>query len=209
MNSRKLILILCIFTWTFAAQAAKERHYLPVEREDFTAKEKLLNFSIVYAAQWGIYYLTQKQAIKDHGSLENYYTNPFRVRFDNDSFDYNIFQHTLSGQFYYLFYRSQAYTEKGAFFWSFMSSLAFEFTIETVTENPSFQDIYQTPVFGTVAGIGIERLSRYLHGTNNFFAHGLAYLINPLSILPNFSRALIAMPTVTKESAGIMAYYEF
>ena len=147
--------------------------------------------------------------IEKHGSFKNWYTQPFRVRFDNDSFDYNIFKHTLSGQFYYLFYRSQAYSEKNAFFWSFMSSLAFEFTIETVTENPSFQDIYQTPVFGTVTGIGIERLSRYLHSTNNFFAHGLGYLINPLSLLPNFSTAFVAMPTVTKESAGIMAYYEF
>ncbi len=207
----RLVLALILALPSFSLAATEPPHYIPEVRKHIPRKENFLNFGLVYAAQWAVYLYTQRELIEDHGSFDNWTSYPANVRFDNDSFDYNIFKHTLSGQFYYLFYRSQGNTQKNAFFWTFMSSLAFEFTIETVTENPSWQDIYQTPVFGTVAGIGIERLSRYLHRTNNFFAHGLAYLINPLSLLPVFSKEtpVVAMPIVGRRSAGILAVYEF
>lgn len=158
---------------------------MPLELPEISGRAKAANFGAVYAAQWAFYLASQSHEIDSYGSFENWIKYPLRPHYDKDSFDYNLIKHTYSGNLYYLFYRSQGYTEQSAFVWTYISSLAFEFTIETVTERPSLQDIYQTPVFGTVLGYGAERLSRELHSHKNWFSRGLAYLINPFSILPN------------------------
>jgi hypothetical protein len=185
--------------------------YDPVGREEIPIKEKMLNFGAMYGVQWAFYLYSQEEEIRKDGSLENWLTNPFGPRFDKDSFEYNIFKHSLTGNYYYLWYRSRNYNEKDAFFWSFMSSLAFEFTIETVTEVPSYQDIYQTPVFGAVLGIGSEKLSKYLHAKNTWYWHTLGYIINPMTLIPQFAREkkVAAMPLFDKNKIGALVTWEY
>lgn len=184
--------------------------YIPRVRQDFPASEKALNFGVVYAAQW-VYYLTmQKKTIEDHGSFKNWTHNPFSPHFDKDSFDYNIFKHTLTGNYYYLWFRSRGYTETSAFTWTFLSSLAFEFTVETATERPSYQDIYQTPVFGTVVGIGVEKLSRYFHGRDSWWGHTLGYLLNPFTLIPTTEEKEVSLaPFMDRKNVGVLATYRF
>lgn len=149
-----------------------------------SSEEKGYNFATVYAAQWTYYLIVQNKEIKKYGSFENWYKNPFDPHYDRDSFDYNLYKHTLAGHYYYLFYRSRNYTEQNAFIWTYLSSLVFEFTIETVTERPSYQDLYQTPVYGTVLGVGVENLSNYLHDTDTKIGHFFGYLLNPFTLIP-------------------------
>ena len=221
----KLILLFCLLlTFTTQSSFAVEGEeddggtypdYKPVGRETLPVKEELKNFGGLYAAQWAVYLVTQQQTIKDRGSFDNWLHHPFSPRFDRDSFDYNIFKHTFTGNYYYLFYRSRGYNEKDAFFWTFMSSLALEFTIETVTENPSFQDIYITPVFGTVLGIGFDKTSRYFHSLDNWWGHGLGYLINPMTLIPDFARDkpghvdAFTTPIIDNKKIGLTATYRF
>jgi hypothetical protein len=170
--------------------------------------EKALNFGAVYVVQWGFYLTTQKKEIDKHGSFDNWLHNPTRPHPDKDSFDYNLVKHSLVGNYYYLFYRSRGYSERSSFLWSMLSSLAFEFTIETVTEPPSFQDIYQTPVFGTVLGVGSEKLSLYLHSLDTRWGHVLGYIFNPFSLLPSTSN-FIAGPIIQKDHVAMRISWEF
>lgn len=184
--------------------------YIPRVREEFPTNEKLLNFGVVYAAQWAYYLVLQRETIDKEGSFHNWTHFPFSPHFDKDSFDYNLFKHTLTGQYYYLWFRSRGYTETSAFMWTFISSLAFEFTVETITERPSYQDIYQTPVFGTVAGIGVEKLSRYFHGRDTWWGHTLGYLLNPFTLIPTSKeQEVTATPIFNRNQFGAVATYRF
>lgn len=186
--------------------------YEPKGRDDIPFREKTLNFGAVYVAQWAFYLGSQKEIIEDHGSLRNWYVYPLGPRFDKDSFEYNIFKHALVGNYYYLFYRSRGYSEKDSFFWSFMSSLAFEFAVETVTEKPSYQDIYQTPVFGVVLGIGFEKASFYFHEWETWYGSVLGFLINPMTLIPQFAREenkVSAIPLIDKNTYGYLVTYRF
>lgn len=169
----------------------KAQPQLEVLKETFSSdisdKEKLINFSAVYLAQWTYYLTIQHETIDKHGSFRNWYQYPFKPHYDKDNFDYNITKHSLTGNYYYLFYRSRGYTQEESFIWSSISSLVFEFTIETVTEQPSYQDMYQTPVFGTVLGVGSEKLSKYLLSKEAWYARTLGYILNPFVILPQTS----------------------
>ena len=150
-----------------------------------TSKEKVINFSAVYVTQWTYYLIAHDKEIKKYGSFDNWTKNSIDPHYDRDGFEYNLIRHTFAGHYYYLFYRSRNYSEENAFIWSFISSFAFEFTIETITERPSYQDLYQTPVFGTVLGVGAEKLSKYLHSTDTWIGHLTGYLINPFLLLPS------------------------
>ena len=91
-----------------------------------------------------------------------------------------------------------------------MSSLAFEFTIETVTEKPSYQDIYQTPVFGTVIGIGSEKISNYFHSWDNWYGDLLGYIFNPMTLIPQFARQnAVAVPVIDKKKVGAVVTIRF
>lgn len=194
----------------FAEEEEELPRYIPKIREHLSIKEKTINFGIVYGAQWTYYLLEQQSIIEDHGSLQNWLEYPLQPHFDNDSFDYNIFKHALTGNYYYLWYRSRGYDIRTSFMWSFISSLAFEFTIETITERPSYQDIYQTPVFGAVLGIGFENLSRYFHSWDTWYGHGLGYILNPFTLVPTVSEQTVSMtPIIDNKMVGANVSYRF
>lgn len=159
--------------------------------EGVTTHERLVNFGIVYAFDWAEYAVQQHQTILDNGSFHNWATNWYQPHFDNDTFQYNLFLHSMVGQGYYQWYRSRGYTVKEAFLWSFASSLAFEMFIETVTERPSFQDIYQTPVYGTIVGIGLEKLSQACHKTETALGHVCGYLLDPFTLIPKTPKVAV------------------
>lgn len=158
-----------------------------VPRLKFTRDELINDFALMYAFQWVGYFANQHDVIRRSGRFENMGRYFFRPHLDNDTYDYNVFQHAISGNYYFLYYRSRGHDVKAAFLWSFASSLAFEFAIETLTERPSFQDMYHTPVLGTILGMGSEKLSLELLGTDNAFFHVLGYILNPFAAWPGGS----------------------
>lgn len=168
---------------------------------------KLLNFGAMYLAQWAVYLGTQAETIEHHGSFDNMTHYIFEPVFDRDDFNYNIAKHSLSGMLYYQFYRYRGYSELDAFTWTFLSSLAFEFLIETYTEPPSIQDTYQTPVYGTIVGFVLERTSENLRSHDFFFARCIGYLLNPFSLLPKHD--IQAVPSVSKGNASLQVVWRF
>lgn len=183
--------------------------YRHIQKIDFEKHEKLKNFGIMYGLQWIVYGITQEETIREHGSFHNWLTNPWHADYDKDTYDYNIFKHALSGQLYYQFYRSRGYPEQQAFLWTVASSTAFEFTIETVTEVPSYQDLYQTPVLGTIVGVGMEKLSMYFHSKKTWPNRLLGYVFNPFTLLSDSQYGYVTVPVVTKNFKGVQLSWSF
>lgn len=168
------------------------------------------NFGLVYVSQWAVYLATQSTTIRDEGSFHNYVTNPFSPRFDRDTLEFNVIKHTLAGGSYFLFYRSRDYTREEAVLWTAMSSLAFEFTIETLTERPSYQDIFVTPMFGSAFGLAIEPMSNYFLTRASPTARALGYLLNPFRLLPRARQFdLTATPIVRPGLVGARLAWSF
>lgn len=186
-----------------------QEKYEQVTRYDIQIHDKLRNFTWMYGGQWLVYFATQHETIREHGSFQNWIRNPWHPEYDKDTFDYNLFKHAFSGQLYYQWYRSRGYTEQRAFLWSFISSMAFEETIETITEKPSLQDIYQTPVFGSLLGMGMERISLYFHSQKAWPYRVLGYLFNPFSILPDSQYKFVAVPMVSSQMTGVQVVWSF
>jgi hypothetical protein len=176
--------------------------FVPATEPDQPASTRALNFGIVYGAQWTYYLISQHETIEHYGSFKNWTENPLKPHFDKDDIDYNVIKHTWTGSTYYLFYRSRGYTQLQSFLWSVASSFAFEFTVETVTEAPSFQDLYQTPVYGTIVGIGADHLSCYFHSLGTWPGRALGYLFNPFTLLPFSKYGFEAVPVAGREGVG-------
>lgn len=165
---------------------------------EFTTSQKLGHFSLVVGTQAAIYYVTQEEIIREHGSWKNWIQHPLMPHFDKDNFDFNIIKHSFVGHYYYLFYRSRGYSERSSFFWAVGSSAFFEFGIETITERPSFQDLYLTPVFGTILGMGMERMSRYFHSFHTMPTTLIGFLFNPMTLIPGANCECSVQPTVSR-----------
>ena len=175
-----IILFLILFSTN---SAAVDRKWF--NENDIPKKELSANFWTVFGVQWLVYYIDQKDTIDEHASLDSWGSNLFKTTFDKDDYHYNIYKHTFVGQYYYLFYRSRGYTKRDSFLWSFVSSAAFEYMIETLTEPPSHQDVYQTPVYGTILGFYTESLSEYFYESDYQMVRFFSYVFNPFRILPS------------------------
>jgi len=179
-----------------------EKKFIHITRTDISLKEKLATTALLYAGQWGYYAASQRKTIAQEGSFKNWYNNMYKVHLDKDSYDYNIILHTLAGNYYYLYYRSRGYSKPITLLWSTISVLLFEFTIETTTERPSWQDIYQTPVLGFVLGVGFESLSTFLLNIDNPVASFFGYLLNPFAVFPFSYYEINAVPLLGTNYAG-------
>jgi hypothetical protein len=188
---------------------AEDKRYVHIEEAHISAGERVVNFSILYGLQWGTYVITQHETIRTQGSFANWTHNPFKPHFDLDGINYNIFAHSYVGHLYYQYYRAQGYGQAASFLWTAISSTAFEFAIETATEQPSFQDLYQTPIFGTLLGNGFERVSFYFHSMDVWPARALGYLFNPFSLIPGSSYGWVVVPVVNPQAPGMAVSWTF
>jgi hypothetical protein len=186
-----------------------EYHYSYIDREH-TFNERLRQISFVYAASWALYPLTQPKVFKEQGSVNNYRRNFGKIVFDKDEPFWNWIIHPISGSQLYLLYRANGHSRSNALLMTFISSTLFEFTIEIYTEPASVQDLYQTPIWGSFIGVGLESLSMYLLNTGNNFGRFMGHLLNP-STLFNFYEGKVRISPMTdfKSNNGIFVTVDF
>jgi len=180
-------------------QTAKLNHI----NRDITFNETLINVGIVQSVFLAGYIAGQYETIKNEGSFKNWHTNIGKTHFDKDSYDFNIITHVGNAHYAYLFYRSRGYTKINSFVLTTIGSTVFEFLIETVTEPPSIQDLWQTPVLGSLLGMGTESLSLYLLNRNHIITDVLGYILNPFTILPFSYYETYTIPVVTSHYKGV------
>lgn len=172
----------------FKAQA------LEYKNKNIEFEDSFVDQSIVFAGHAAGYILTQSETIRKEGSFESYKKNFLSFRFDNDNTTWNFFGHTYTGSQVYLYYRARGYNQNKAFYLSFLSSLWFEIFIENYTENPSLQDTFNTPFFGSILGHYMEKASVYLVNSDNLFYRSLGRVINPFSFLVDDNK-MVFIPT--------------
>jgi len=178
-----------------------------------TRQETFRHVGIIYGVSWVAYPLTQPDTVRRRATWTRYRHNFGQLVFDQDEPFWNWFVHPLSGSQLYLYYRANGFSRSSALGLAFVSSTLFEFTIEVFTEPASFQDLYQTPILGSVLGLGIEKLSLVMLNTGNPVAVFFGHLINPCTLFPFFEGKALATPTVYRhqghQAPGILFAGEF
>ena len=168
-----------------------------------TTGETVKYLGLVYLASWAVYPTTQLDTVRNHGSFTNYRHNFGQIVFDNDEPVWNWMVHPLSGSQLFLFYRANGYSRIDSLGLAFISSTLFEFTIEIYTEPASIQDLYQTPILGSIFGLGLENLSLYLLNSNSKVARFFGHIINPCSIFGFFEGKVQVVPQIDGKKKGL------
>lgn len=106
-----------------------------------------------------------RKEITSRPFYERWYRNIFKLgpEWDHDKFIFNYVLHPYAGAAYFMAARSCGFN-----FWQSMlysaaiSTIGWEFGIEACMERPSYQDIFVTPLVGSIMGEGFYRLKRMI-----------------------------------------------
>lgn len=171
---------------------------------DHTTKENFKYLGAMFGVSIGAYYITQPGKITRDGSLKNWRKNFGKVVQDKDESVWNWMVHPYSGSQLFLFYRANGYSRINSLFMTFIQSTLFEFFIETYTEPASLQDLYQTPVWGAMLGIFIERFSLYLLNSNMTIGRVFGHLLNPSTLFWFYEGKVTIYPTIKNKNEAAL-----
>lgn len=174
-----------------------------VEREH-SFEENIKNIALVYGLTWVVYPTFQPKVLKIENGFKKYKHNFGKIVFDKDEPIWNNLIHPITGSQLYLLYRADGYTKMEAMAMSAISSTLFEFTVEILSEPASIQDLYQTPVLGTILGLGIEHFSMFLLNSDSSISRFFGHVINPATILPLYQGRTLIIPQIKDEDKGAM-----
>lgn len=174
-------------------------HYI----RSISNQEAWLTAFLIQFVYIGGYVATQWDNIQENGSVEKWWDHLGMLHFDKDSYDYNIITHIGNAHYSYLFYRAAGYKKINSFVMTAIGSTIFEFLIETVTEPASIQDLWQTPVLGTLLGITTEKLSLILVNSDHKVLNWLGYLFNPFLAFEDSHYQLTTVPIFNPQQQGV------
>lgn len=120
---------------------------------------------------------------KDSDYLAKWQTKVQEIVWDDDDFYVNYILHPYWGATYYTRGRERGLSEWGAFWFSTLQSVLYEFGTEAFFENPSIQDLIVTPVFGSLLGIYFEQVRdriKLRKGSLNWSDKTLLVVTDPL-----------------------------
>lgn len=206
MQHRSAVIFL-IFLFGLPALAKERPKYVYPEPRAHDVSENVAHIGFIYSINVLLYISTQPKTVSENGSFEEYRRNfGGTVLFDNDKEYWNWIVHPYSGSQLYLYYRANAYSPADAFQMAFVSSLLFEYTIETYTEPASMEDLINTPILGTVLGYFFERVSMKLVNSPVRWQRWIGHIINPFTLMPFFKEKMAVIPQVnTREPGGGLA----
>lgn len=156
-----------------------------------------------------------KSELSKTSSFENYkhhVSSP--PKYDNDDNMTNYVMHPLAGATYYTMCRQNALGPLSCFGYSFaMSTFFWEYGLEAVFEVPSKQDLWVTPIGGTIIGEGfhqikqaIKRNQRMVFGSKALGSVTM-FLLDPLGASTAWMHdsILSLYPTTNSEGNGAVA----
>lgn len=167
-----------------------------------TLGESIGNIGIIYGISWALYPVFQHNDFKS-GSWSEYKDNFGKLVFDQDEPYWNWLVHPLTGSQLYLFYRSVGYTRINSLAMTFISSTLWEFTVEIYSEPASIQDLYQTPILGSLLGLGLEALSMTLLNQNTPMGTFFGYLFNFYTLFGWYDGRIQIIPSYHKKTGAI------
>jgi hypothetical protein len=118
------------------------------------------------------------------GNLRNAYTGP--PVWDTDHWFHNYIGHPYGGSVYYNTVRCQGAKKGQSFLFSMALSLQWEYFFEAFAEQPSIQDLFITPVFGSLLGEFVHRVTVSLKKNGTSFGEKVIItILNPTSVVFN------------------------
>jgi len=139
---------------------------------------------------------------------------------DEDDFVINYIGHPVSGAWYYTLARNDGYDELDSFLYSvFLSTFVWEYGYEAFAEIPSIQDLFSTPIIGSIMGEGMYYLekqldanhgiiwgSKYLGNVSYFFLNPFGQIANGMSDYLDMS---VTMRFQTYQKQSYMAQMQY
>ncbi|QOP40209.1 DUF3943 domain-containing protein [Sulfurimonas marina] len=111
---------------------------------------------------------------------------------DKDDFAINYIGHPVSGAWYYTMARGYGISPEGSFLYSaFLSTVVWEYGYEAFAEIPSWQDLFSTPIIGSLMGEGFYYLEKKIDRNegkvlNSETLGDISYfLLNPIGNISN------------------------
>ena len=105
---------------------------------------------LLYVSPQSISGWSQEQ--KRDFTIEKYYNNVTDIVWDHDKFYINFLLHPYWGMAYYVRARDRGFSQTGSFWFSVLLSTMWEFGVEAMFEEVSIQDLFITPIVGSVVG---------------------------------------------------------
>lgn len=110
---------------------------------------------VLYVAPESVSGWSEEQ--KQNFTIEKYKHNVQDIIWDNDKFYINYLLHPYWGMGYYIRARERGVDNTNAFWYSVALSSMWEFGIEAMFEEASIQDIFITPIVGSVIGKYVDK----------------------------------------------------
>ena len=105
---------------------------------------------------------------------------------DKDDWQLNYIGHPVAGSYYYNALRSQNASRFHSFLFSTAQSFIWEYFIEGMAEKPSTQDLFITPVVGSLLGESTHQLTMSMRRNGfNFFEKIFVLIFNPMFVINN------------------------
>ena len=105
---------------------------------------------------------------------------------DKDDWQLNYIGHPIAGSYYYNALRSQNASRFHSFLFSTAQSFIWEYFIEGMAEKPSTQDLFITPVVGSMLGESTHQLTMIMRRNGfNFFEKVFVLIFNPMFVINN------------------------
>lgn len=131
-----------------------------------------------------------REEIQKDPFYKRWFNNIFKKgpEWDHDKFYFNYILHPYAGAVYFMAARTCGFS-----FWQSMlysaiiSSVGWEFGIEACMERPSYQDLFVTPVIGSLIGEGFYRLKRQIVDRDyeilgsKVLGHVCAFFLDPVN----------------------------
>ena len=143
-----------------------------------------LAFGILYVAPESVSNWSTEQ--KHNYDFSKWVHNVTHPEVDSDKLYINYVLHPYWGSAYYLDARGRGFSRWGSFWYSFFASCLYEFGTEAFAEPASIQDVFVTPIGGTLLGIALEGVWGDLlaaGNSRNWGESALLILIDPLGRL--------------------------
>lgn len=128
--------------------------------------------------------------IQDVPMFKRWHDNIFEKgpEWDHDKFVFNYILHPYAGAVYYMAARSCGFNAwQSLLYCSIISNVGWEFGVEAFMERPSIQDLFITPLVGSLIGEGFYKIKRYLV-ENDYrlwgspvIGNAVAFLVDPVN----------------------------
>jgi len=133
-------------------------------------------------------------------SVDKWWDHVQNPQWDLDNWVLNYVGHTYFGATYYTRARERGFGRIDSFFYSAFASALYEFGIEAVAEQPSYQDLIITPVGGALLGFVFEPIRSWVKSkpTLRWYDHVILIATDPIGALNYVGESLLGIKSTIR-----------